>query len=348
MTIDIILAFTIALMVDRLYRSMKRSLYRYVNIELFAGLFFAIGFLFVRAAYVARANAAGEELTWDDMIMHIANYPRQFSFVILFALFVMAVLLGISNISLIRHEGFRPKNMLGIVLSGMYICGTLAIYALDKYININPYIIVFMLFVLCYFECVLIATAVLGFIAAKQKPAYDKDYIIIPGCAISKQGGLLPLLKGRTNRAIKYAWDQEIASGKPVHYVPSGGQGPNEVISEGSAMELYLLSHGAEPNEVFPEKESVNTYQNFKYSKKIIDSLNPNAKVAFATTNYHMLRCGMLAYRLGMNAEGISSSTKWYFWPNGFVREFIAILAMNKKIHLAVIAVFAIICAIMS
>ena len=44
-------------------------------------------------------------------------------------------------------------------------------------------------------------------------------------------------------------------------------------MSEGSAIELYLLAHGAESEEVHAEKRSKNTYENFLYSKEIIDEL---------------------------------------------------------------------------
>ena len=58
-------------------------------------------------------------------------------------------------------------------------------------------------------------------------------------------------------------------------------------------------------------------------------------RIAFATTNYHVLRAGMIAASLGVDAEGVGSRTKRYFWINAFVREFIASLAAEKKRHLA-------------
>ncbi|MBR3642776.1 MAG: hypothetical protein IKN57_04630, partial [Parasporobacterium sp.] len=47
-----------------------------------------------------------------------------------------------------------------------------------------------------------------------------------------------------------------------------------------------------------------------------------------------MFRSGILARRVGLDAEGVASKTKWYFWPNGFVREFIAILDLQKREHI--------------
>jgi len=200
---------------------------------------------------------------------------------------------------------------------------------------------------LCYMELFFVATIIMGYLAAKQMPKFDKDYIIILGCSISKTGGLLPLLKDRTNRAVRFAWQQELASKKQLKYVPSGGQGPNEVMSEGSAMEMYLLTHGVEKSEIFAEKESRSTYENFLFSKRLIDELDQDANICFATTNYHMFRSGLIARQMGIDVEGVSSRAKWYFWPNGFAREFIALVVMKKRMHIVNTIVLALICTIL-
>ena len=106
------------------------------------------------------------------------------------------------------------------------------------------------------------------------------------------------------------------------------------------------MTHGAEECEVIPEKQSRNTWENFCFSKKLIEEMTPHPKVAFATTNYHILRSGILANKAGLDAQGIAGDTKWYFWPNGFVREFFGILAMERKVHLRAVAVIAAVCAV--
>ena len=250
----------------------------------------------------------------------------------------LTVFLSMSGFSLLRHEGFRPRNLAGAALGLFWMAGNLLCLTLLR-LAPGHLLSVFILLMGCYSNYLLSGILLMGFLAAKHKPAYDKDFVIIPGCSISKQGGLLPLLKGRTNRAIRFAWDQERATGKQAHYIPTGGQGPDEIMSEGSAMEFYLLSHGAEQYEVLPEKASRNTYENMLFSKRIIDEVNPDAKVCFATTNYHVLRSGMLAQKAGLDAEGLASSTKWYFWPNGFAREVVAVLTMVPWQHLAAAAI---------
>lgn len=355
----LILLLAVAVMAAALRNSLKKTLYSYGNIGLIGGLLFASVLEAVLIVCFAFANKA-DDVSPEVIFRTVVSFPRHFSYYAVFVIMAVSVLIGISNVALIRHEGFRPHNALSILLAGFYIGGTVLVYRVTElltekvfrnadapFLALSTGISVFLLLMLCYFECILVGAVIMGWLAAHQKPAYDKDYIIILGCSIDKRGGLLPLLKGRVNRAVRFAWEQEIATGKPLKYVPSGGQGPNEVMSEGSAMELYLLTHGAEDYEVFPEKKSTSTWENMVFSKQIIDGLMPGAKIAFATTNYHMLRSGILAQQAGIDAEGIAGDTKWYFWPNGFLREFFAILTMNVRAHIWVAAVTAAICAVL-
>lgn len=358
--IFIALALMIWVMAAALRASLRETLYSYRNIGLIGGILYVfIMELVILHSLISALRSGG--LTLSTIYRSMLSFPRQFSYYAVFFLMALCVLLGVSNIALIRHEGLCLNNALSLLLAVFYIGGTFAVYAVSDLLSekvfggsahplatvLNTVISLFLLLMLCYFECVLVGSAVMGWLAAREKPDHDKDYIIILGCSIDKRGGLLPLLKGRVNRAIRFAWEQEIATGRPVRYVPSGGQGSNEVMSEGSAMELYLLSHGAEDYEVFPEKKSVNTWENMCFSKKIIDGLKPGAKIAFATTNYHMLRSGILARRAGIDAQGVAGDTKWYFWPNGFIREFFGILTLNVKAHIWAAAVSALTCAIL-
>lgn len=356
------LALSTAVMAFALYWSAKKTLYSYANIVLIGGLLFNSVFLIVCTRFLLTIPL-DTAVDFTYFYESLLAFPRTFSYYAFFVILFICVLLGISNVELIRHEGFRLHNALSLLVAGLYGGGTMAVYLIaDKLyesifvplgLSTNPVFIVlstviplFLLLVLCYFECILAGTGILGWIAARAVPAYDKDYIIILGCSIDKRGGLLPLLRGRVNRAVRFAWEQEIATGKALRYVPSGGQGPNEIMSEGSAMGFYLMTHGAEEYEVIPEKQSRNTWENFCFSKKLIEEMTPHPKVAFATTNYHILRSGILANKAGLDAQGIAGDTKWYFWPNGFVREFFGILAMERKVHRRAVAVIAAVCAV--
>lgn len=332
---------------------LKKTIYAYKNIILFAGL---IGSTVLLGMIIEFWITNQDDNLLDGLLnLFFIQFPEILSIISIPISVIIFGLISISNIFLIKNEGFRIKNLLGFMFGIVYIGLAVGAYIfLDNANNaeVSPIITsveIFILFILCYMEWIYFAYLIVNYIAIKHIPSYDKDYIVILGCLISRSGGLLPLLKQRTNRAIRYAWDQEIATGKPVKFVPAGGQGPNEVIAEGTAIEMYLLSHGAEDYEIYTEKKSKNTRENFVFAKKIIDeSHEGDYRIAFATTNYHVFRSGIYARMAGFkNPEGIASKTKWYFWPNGMLREFVAVITMYKEIHIGFVLMDMLACMIL-
>ena len=124
---------------------------------------------------------------------------------------------------------------------------------------------------------------------------------------------------------------QQAATGKDLAFVPSGGQGSDECISEGQSIADYLASKGVGEERLLIEDRSVSTLENMEFSRAIIERKMPGAKVAFSTTNYHVFRSGILAKKAGLDAQGMGAETKWYFWPNAFIREFVGLLATERK-----------------
>lgn len=351
----LILLITILVMIFLLRSYLHITLFAYRNICLIGGILFLTILAAVLVGFFCRMIFIGK-LTMTDVYQAIIRFPRLFSFYALMVIVFISLLVGISNVVLIRREGFCLNNVLSLIVAGFYIGGAMLVFFVSDFISekwfvgnaflnvLRTVIPLFLFLMLCYLECILAGTAIMGWKAAHHRASYDKDYIIILGCSIDKRGGLLPLLKGRVNSAVRFAWDQEIHSGVQAKYVPSGGKGPNEIMSEGSAMEFYLLTHGAEGYEVFPEKKSANTWENICFSKRIIEEKKPDAKIAIATTNYHILRSGILAREAGLNVEAIAGDTKWYFWPNGFIREFFGILKLKIKTHIIFASAVAAIC----
>ena len=281
---------------------------------------FAVALIISLVAHVSFGEA--------DPVGTFVRFPAEFLVITFPIIIIQTVFLLISDIVLIVKEGMGLKRLLGFAAGAAFVT--------VNYFS-RPYM--FAALMVCYLECVLLGISIMSIAAVYHKPSLDNDYLIILGCSIGKDGKLLPLIKNRVNRAIRFAWEQEIATGKSICYVPSGGQGMDEVMSEGNAMSLYLLTHSAESYEVMSEMNSRNTYENFLNSKKLIDEQNPDAHVVYVTTNYHVLRSGMLARRAGLRAEGLSSTTRWYFWPNGFIREMIAIMVMHPKTQICAVCV---------
>lgn len=333
-------------------KSRRKTMYSYKTAELFGALTFSVNVLAVTLITLIRTDFNN-----TDISLTISSIPNTVIFSYL--LFMIPVILvtflsvSVSNISLIRHEGKSVKNLLGAFLGFfLIICTVLVIFGWDAiyrtvifkiYSKGYQWITVFdiaipMFFasLVCYLECMLFGVSVCAVKCAKHYPKPDKDFMIIPGCAISKDGKPLPLLRGRADAAIEFAKYQEKETGKQVIFVPSGGQGDNECVSEACAIKNYLLSCEVPEDRIIMEDRSVSTLENMTFSKQVIDGVKPEAKVAFATTNYHVFRSGIYAIQAGIDADGIGSRTKWYFWPNAFVREFIALLSTKIKNHIVV------------
>ena len=196
-----------------------------------------------------------------------------------------------------------------------------------------------------YFEAMLLSASICGIIAARKKPSFDRTHIIILGCAIAPDGTPLPLLQGRIDRAVAFAKEQKAKTGRGIVFVPSGGQGSDEIISEAMSMKNHLVSQGIPEEQVLPEDKSVNTQENMRFSLGKIRSDCDSPKMIFSTSGYHVLRSGIISRNEGLDAEGIGCRTKWYFWPNAFVREFVGLLASKLRQHafwmVLFIAVFA-------
>ncbi len=68
-------------------------------------------------------------------------------------------------------------------------------------------------------------------------------------------------------------------------------------------MKDYLIKNGIDKNRIIEEDKSTNTYENFKYSKLKIEKHSQgklsDLKVKIVTTDFHVLRSKILAYRNG-------------------------------------------------
>ena len=278
------------------------------------------------------------------------NTLKSFSYFAILTLpciIVLSLYSIITNIILIKKERFSPYNLLGISLGFLAligICGSQTLYYIITRLltENNKEFIKYSLDIcinatLSYFYTLIIATLYCNIRASNHTPNYDKDFIIILGSQINKDGTLTPLLKGRVDRAISFAKEQYKKNKKKIIYIPSGGQGEDESISEAEAIKNYLIKKGIDKEQIIIENKSTNTTENMKFSKKIIDQQNKNANICFSTTNYHVFRSGVIANNQGIECEGMGSKTKWYFYTNALIREFIASIVQEKRNHITLL-----------
>lgn len=347
--ITILLAYVVYNLTSIFRNGIKENLYQYRNMA-YLGLIIFFTFLLIDEVFTGIIGKY-------DGIIHTLEQVRgvfaSFSILSLPIAFVTSIFVIISNIVLIKKEGRNAKNLLGTAL-GVILCISALIPEImnnflqkSTFINVHnesglaayveDFIETLIYILVTYLECILLSTVIIVIKSGRHTPNYDKDYVIILGCQIAKDGTLTPLLKARVDSAIKFSNIQKEKTGNNLVFIPSGGKGDNEVISEAQAMKNYLLEKGISENDIIIEDKSKNTYENIKFSKEIIDSKNGNPKIAFSTTNYHVFRAGNIALNQKINIEGIGSKTKLYFWINAFIREFIATIVYEKKKHIITI-----------
>ena len=326
-----------ALLIRAFFLQIRYNLYSYNTIIYFG---FALFTLFIAATYAVffvQMQGMPEEAVPTNLVNKLLSTASTYALLTLPFVFLFSVALTVSNLSLIRHEGFRPVNVLGIVLAVLLLGGEAVIFlwgfsasGSQTEVMIHDIVTNLMSAIYLYFECMMVGTIVADAIAARYEPEKDRDYIIVLGCAIRKDGTPTPLLRGRVDRALDFARKQEQATGKAPVFVLSGGQGDDEVISEAASMANYLAERGVSEDRMILEDRSTDTEENMRNSKELIFARDPNAKVAFSTTNYHVFRSGLQARRVKMRALGMGSRTKWYFWPNAAVREFVGLLTQHR------------------
>ena len=272
-----------------------------------------------------------------------------FAFVMITAPLVCAFALAmtVSNVALLRHERLRVRNVLALGVGFVLLAGEAAAYlwyGRDFSGSETEWRLVSTLrnsygTVLAYFECMLTGTVICGVKAARHVPSFDRDYLIILGCRFRRDGSLTPLLRGRVDKALWFWHEQKKATGREAVFVPSGGRGPDEPMSEAEAMRRYLMENGVREELIRVENASRNTYQNMEFSKALIESETPDAGVAYVTTNYHVFRSGVWAARSGLAAEGLGSKTAWWYWPNAFMREWAGLMKSRLVKELILLAV---------
>lgn len=147
------------------------------------------------------------------------------------------------------------------------------------------------------------------------------DYIIVLGAQMRDWGPSV-VFKYRLDAAVEYLNDNP---GTIV--VVTGGQGPNESISEGEGGKAYLIEQGISEDRIIVENQSVDTRQNISNALDLINGHDESLKIGIVTNNFHVFRGTLLARRLTeADISGIAAFTEYQYLPNNMVRETFGIL----------------------
>ncbi|MGX7197677.1 YdcF family protein [Enterococcus olivae] len=313
--------------------------YRREKTRLINGLFFNI-FLGVSAVYLTFNYFLVQNVITLLLLMILGFIGF---FVLLFGTVSLMLLLYWNALIMIRRESRSLANLLTLILA---IAMTLwLIY--DHFIArmLPEWLSIFLSIIpstLLYFSLAFLNFLTVSILYQFNQPKYKQDCIIVLGAGLIDGERVTPLLAKRIDKAIKFYQYQLKRIGEPPKLLMSGGQGPDEKISEAVAMKNYALSQGIPHEDILVETNSTTTLENMKFSKEIIQQkLGQQAKVIFASNNYHIFRAGIFARWADLKADGIGARTALYYLPTAFLREFIAIVAMNRKRHFLMIGSLA-------
>ncbi len=150
----------------------------------------------------------------------------------------------------------------------------------------------------------------------------DVDYMIVLGARLY---GVVPspALHERLKAAEEY-----LKKDMDLKVIVSGGQGPDEYISEAVAMERYLINSGIDKNRIIIEDKSTSTFENIRNSLNIINEIDniESPKVLLVSNSFHIFRSKVLADRLGANAYGLPAQVPPSILIQQYVREYFAVI----------------------
>lgn len=267
----------------------------------------------------------------------VANLIFMFLFFGIMPLIVltMSFYLYLNGKIMLKREGRRLANLLSLLISivifvmlGLCIKLALTVYNPSLYMYYVTIILLFLYFTYIFMSY-LIYAIIYHFVKIKYKP----DFIIVLGSGLIGEK-VPPLLGSRLDKGM----DEYMKYNKEPKIIVSGGQGPDELVSEASAMKKYLVNKGMKEEDVLMEDESRNTLQNMMFSKNIMDSIKSDHKSIFVTNNYHVFRASIYARLAGLKCEGVGSNTAKYYLPSAFLREYIGILVMYRWWHITFIS----------
>lgn len=167
------------------------------------------------------------------------------------------------------------------------------------------------------------------FLFGVNKNNEKSDVVMVLGAGLNGDQ-ISAMLKTRLDGAIKYA---KQGTGEELIIV-SGGQGSDEKISEAEAMRRYLVKNGISNNRIVMEDKSTSTFENFKFSKDIIEKSTgkyiEDLDIKVFTNTFHCMRSYFLSQRLRYGeVSTYGTRTPLYLAPVYYIRE---IAAFGKSV----------------
>lgn len=154
--------------------------------------------------------------------------------------------------------------------------------------------------------------------ASFGEPEESCQYMLVLGAKVRYDGPSVSLMD-RINAAYDY-----MVSHPEVIAIVSGGQGPDEPMTEARCMYEELVKKGIDPNRIWLEEKATSTWENINFTLDLIQErtgVRPD-KIGLLSSEYHLFRASLFADRCGVDAVGIPAETSRLSQKiNHFMRE---------------------------
>lgn len=171
---------------------------------------------------------------------------------------------------------------------------------------------------ICIFLAVVLVTLSLVVRVSFGAESTNCQYVVVLG---AKVNGTIPSrsLAERIDAAYDY-----LQKHPDVHAVLSGGQGPDEGISEAQCMYERLTQMGIPSQRLWIEDRSTSTWENLIFSLDLIEEKTGSRPktLGIVSSEYHLFRADMVGRACGVSTQGIPAQTKWLSLRiNNYLRE---------------------------
>lgn len=176
------------------------------------------------------------------------------------------------------------------------------------------------IFTVCLVIGLLVCTVTECFIieASFGDPQEHCDYMVVLGAKVRTDGPSVSL-QNRIDAAYDY-----MTAHPDVQCIVSGGQGPDEPISEAQCMFDELTAMGIDEERIWMEDKATSTWENLNFTLDLIEEKvgERPTKMGILSSEYHLFRAGIFAEECGIDCVGIPARTSRLSQAiNHFMRE---------------------------
>ncbi len=248
--------------------------------------------------------------------MTVLNILLGAIFFVLLLTFFFPIFGGVLNIG----------NILGMIFCAVMIFATWGNFLFMKIVNAMKTNAVGKIIVAAVPVIFVLGILYVGFltslIVSADKTAPKEDCtVIVLGCQVRGDHPSL-MLYDRIESACEYLKEHP-----NVPCIVTGGKGNDENISEAQCMYDILVKMGISPNRIYIEDKAVDTVENIKFSKEIIEQNKLSTNTAIVTDIFHEYRASNIVKDAGLVYGSVPADCVWYLLPTFYVRELVAITA---------------------